>query len=60
MKIREFRTYAGWKRAVLKIDPQAFLDGDSEICCALTSDRSQGIGEWDGAFGTIDYTLSDD
>jgi len=44
---REFRTYAGWKRAVKAIDPNAEFYGDSDIGGA------KNIGEWEGDKGSI-------
>lgn len=53
---REFRTYAGWKRAVKKDFPNATFRGDKDIGAAVIDGKD--VGEWDGAVGSI-YILED-
>lgn len=54
---RTFRTYAGWKRAVKQLAPEAKFEGDKDIAYAFTpvgpSRKPEGIGEWDGDKGVI-------
>ena len=45
---KEYRTYAGWKRACKEIAPNVRFEGDKDICNALP-----GIGEWDGEKGCL-------
>ena len=44
---KEYYTYAGWKRAVKAIDPNAEFYGDKDIGGAIN------VGEWDGEKGSI-------
>jgi hypothetical protein len=54
---REYMTYTGWKLALKKKYPnqQIKIDGDRDIASALIN--GVGIGEWDGAAGSI-YNLT--
>lgn len=55
----EFTSFASWKSACRKVDPQYWLDGDKDIATAMVGPKpfvkgkTQGIGEWDGEVGTI-------
>jgi len=51
---REYHDYEDWMRACRDVDPYAVFDGDIDICQALSSNRTSGIGEWDGFVGTVD------
>lgn len=51
-KIRRFRTYPAWKRAVKAIDPNAEFHGDIDIDDA--GKRGVYYAEWDGVEGTIE------
>jgi hypothetical protein len=46
----EYNTYAGWKSACRKAGADKF-EGDSDICQAMKDGK--GIGEWDGATGSV-------
>ena len=52
-------TYAGWKRAVKAKHPDAWFDGDKEICNAMVGPnpyvryKTKGVGEWDGEKGSV-------
>ena len=46
----EYNTYAGWKSACRKAGADKF-EGDSDICQAMKDGK--GIGEWDGASGSV-------
>jgi hypothetical protein len=46
----EYTTYSGWKAACRKAGATEF-DGDRDICQAKKDGK--GVGEWDGAVGTV-------
>ena len=49
---RRFSSFQAWKRAMRQIDPGARFEGDRDIAFAFAAD-GRGIGEWDGARGSI-------
>ena len=50
---KEYRTWAGWRRAIKRMYPAVTIDGDKDIACAIVDGR--GVGEWDGEKGCIFY-----
>ncbi len=46
----EYNTYSGWRAACKRAGADKF-DGDRDICQALKGGK--GVGEWDGAVGTV-------
>lgn len=46
----EYNTYSGWKAACKKAGADEF-EGDRDICQAKKGGK--GVGEWDGAVGTV-------
>ena len=59
MDERTFQTYAGWKKACKKINPNVWFDGDEDIANAMVGPepyvrgKTKSIGEWDGAEGSV-------
>lgn len=55
----EFKSFASWKSACRKADPQYWLDGDKDIAQAMVGakpfakGKTRAIGEWDGEVGTV-------
>ena len=56
---REYKTYAAWKRAILKIAKNAIFEGETDLMFAFHPDTRLGIGEWYGDTGCI-YLANDD
>jgi transcription antitermination factor NusG len=54
-----FASFPGWKRAVKQFHPDAWFDGDVDICNAFTGTKpykrgeTLGVGEWDGNEGVV-------
>lgn len=46
----EYNTYSGWRAACKRAGANSF-DGDRDICQALKDGK--GVGEWDGATGSV-------
>jgi hypothetical protein len=59
MNERTFETYAGWKKACKKMNPDVWFDGDEDIANAMVGPKpyvrgkTRSIGEWDGAEGSV-------
>lgn len=55
----EYSTFAAWKRAVKKKNPDAWFEGDKDICNAMVGPQpfkrgeTKSVGEWDGAKGEL-------
>jgi len=50
---REYQTFGAWRKAILTMFPGATFEGNKDI--AQASFHGMGVGEWDGATGSI-YT----
>lgn len=52
-------TFAGWKAACKRANPDVWFDGDKDICNAMVGPKpyvrgeTKSVGEWDGASGSI-------
>ncbi len=51
-----FQTFAGWKRAVRKVDPGARFEGNKDIAFAFS--KNLRVAEWDGDSGVIEKRSS--
>lgn len=55
----EYNSYASWKAAAKKVNPEFWIDGDKDIAQAMVGEKpfkagkTKSIGEWDGAVGCI-------
>lgn len=55
----EQTTFAGWKRACRKVNPDVWFEGDKDIAQALVGPKpykhgeTKSIGEWDGEKGSV-------
>lgn len=55
----EYASFASWRSAIKKLNPEAWFDGDKDICNAFTGTKpykrkeTLSVGEWDGAKGVV-------
>lgn len=52
----EYQTYSAWRRAIKKAHPDAWFDGDADICQAMVGPKdnsAKGVGEWGGDTGSV-------
>jgi hypothetical protein len=48
----EYKSYAAWKAACKKMDPEHTIEGDKDVAQAHGK-NGKGIGDWDGEMGLI-------